>query len=389
MKLLVLTPFPPRRDASHGGARWTAGLVASQAAMHRVALLALRGPGEDGIDPELCASCELALEIERARARTSLARVWRERQRIALTVAGAPAWAIGFSVRAFAAEVARVVADWRPDVVHVETVVMAQYASDLSMPVVVVDEDAADGSSAMRRFRRSRLQRADAVVVFTERDRATLAALVPSARIERIPLAIDVPEVQLDPAGNGRDVLFVGNFMHPPNVAAAERLADAIFPRVVAARPDARLVVVGADPPSALQARASERIVVTGFVPDVRPLLDEAAVVVAPMSSGGGMRVKVLDALGAGKALVASARALEGADVRVGEHALVEDDDGPFAAAVVALLADEPRRVALATAGRAWAEAHLDRRAVAAAYDALYRSLLERRAASGIEAQAS
>jgi glycosyltransferase involved in cell wall biosynthesis len=379
MKLLVLSPFPPRRDAPHGGARWIAGLVAGLAQSHRVALLTLRDAGEQGVDTQIAGMCEHVIEIERTTARSSLARAWQERQRLAMTAAGRPGWAVGFSVRAFAAELERVVSEWRPDIAHIESVVMAQYAARLEeLAVVVVDHDPDDGSASMRRFRAQTLQRADAVVALTERDRAAIAVLVPSARIECIPLAVDVPPSPLDPVGNGRDVIFVGNFMHPPNVDAAQRLAGTIFPRIAAGRPAARLLLVGADPPASVQALASDAIVVTGEVADLRSLLDAAAVVVAPLRSGGGMRVKALEALAAGKALVASSLALEGIDVRAGEHALVADDDAGFADAVAALLDDEHRRSALGRAARAWAETHVEWRVVTEAYDALYASLVER-----------
>ena len=377
MKVLILSPFPPRRDAAHGGARWVAGIVASLAGSHRVGLLTLRGTGEQGVDSQIAEVCELSIEIERKQARKSLVQIWRERQRLTMTATGAPGWAVGFSVRAFAAELDRVVAEWQPDVVHIESVVMAQYAQRLgALPVVVVDQDPAEGSPSMRRFRARILRRADAVVAFTNRDRATLAALLPSARIERIPLAVNVPAVALDPVGNGRDVLFVGNFMHPPNVAAAERLVGTIFPRIAAKRPDARLVLVGAGPPPSLQALASDKVTVTGRVTDLNAFLDAAAVVVAPVSSGGGMRVKALDALVSGKALVASSLALEGLDVRAGEQVLAADDDADFAEAVVALLDDEYRRAALGRSARAWAETHVEWRSVTAAYDALYASVV-------------
>jgi glycosyltransferase involved in cell wall biosynthesis len=256
---------------------------------------------------------------------------------------------------------------------------MAQYVAKLAgLPVVVVDQDAETGSRAMQRFRARALRRADAVVAFTERDRAAIAAIAPTARIERIPLAVDIPTAPLDPLGNGRDVLFVGNFMHPPNGEAAERLARAIFPRVVAERPDARLVLVGADPPASLVALASDRVVVAGRVDDLRALLDAAAVVVAPISSGGGMRVKALEALAAGKAVVASPLALAGIGVHAGAEVLVATDDASFAAAVVALLEDGPRRAALGSAARTWAETHVAWQPVTAAYEALYASLLER-----------
>ena len=379
MKVLVLSPFPPRRDAPHGGARSVAGLVAGLAGSDRVGLLTLRGAGEQEVDMEIAELCEFVIETEHRPARTSLVRGWHERQRLRMTATGAPGWAVGLSVRAFATELERVIEAWQPDVVHIESAVMAQYAQRIAaVPIVVVDHDPADGSRSMRRFRARTLLRASAVVAFTDRDRAAIAALVPAARIVRIPIAVDIPPVPLDPLGNGRDVIFIGNFMHPPNVDAAERLTRAIFPRIAEQQPDARLVLVGADPPPALRALASDSVLVTGRVDDVTPFLAAAAVATAPISTGGGMRVKTLEALAAGKALVASSLALEGVEVRAGEHALVANDDHAFADAVVALLGDDQRRAALGRAGRAWAETHVDWRQVTAAYDALYASLLER-----------
>lgn len=371
MKVLMLSPFPPRRDAPHGGSRWVAGLVLALARSHTVALVTLRGPGEDGVDELVAEVCDLVLEVERRTARASLANAWRERQRFALAASGAPGWAVGFSARALDGELARIVAEWQPDVAHVESVVMAQYVDALRpVPVVVVDQDAAAASAAMRRFRARVLRDADAVVALTERDRASLESLLPSVQIERIPLAVDLREMPLDPAGNGRDVLFVGNFIHPPNVEAAERLVRSIFPQVVARRQDARLVVVGDAPPASLQSAGN--VAVMGRVADLDPLVDAAAVVVAPLESGGGMRVKVLDALGAGKAIVASPLALEGIDT---EAVVVADSDSEFADAIVALLDDATRRSALGRAAREWAETHLVWDAIVEAYDALYATL--------------
>ena len=375
MKILVLSPFPPRRDAPHGGSRWIAGLVPALARTQRIALVTLRGAGEEAVDPEIAEVCELVVEVERRVARASPISAWRERQRFALAASGAPGWAVGFSVHALADELRRTAVTWQPDVAHVESFVMAQYAGVLEpVPVVVVDQDAADTSAAMRRFRARALRGADAVVALTERDQAALAALVPSVRIERIPLAVDLRPAPLDPAGNGRDVLFVGNFIHPPNVEAAERLVRSIFPPVAASRPDARLVIVGDGPPASLHA--SDNVVVTGRVADLDPILDAAAVVVAPLTSGGGMRVKVLDALGAGKAVVASTLALEGIGVAAGKEVLVADGDDEFADAIVGLLEEESRRAELGRAARAWAEAHVGWSTIVEAYDALYESLV-------------
>src|SRR5262249_58786719 len=107
-------------------------------------------------------------------------------------------------------------------------------------------------------------------------------------------------------------LVFVGNYMHPPNVDAALRLVQEIFPRIAAQRPDVRLALVGDRVPARLRRVAGPNVDVTGLVSDVAPYLDRAAVVTVPVTTGGGLRVKVVEALAAGKAPVASPLAVEG-----------------------------------------------------------------------------
>jgi glycosyltransferase involved in cell wall biosynthesis len=117
-------------------------------------------------------------------------------------------------------------------------------------------------------------------------------------------------------------------------------------------------------------------VVLTGFVPDLRPYLDRAAVVVAPLRVGGGMRVKVVEALAAGKAVVASGRAISGLSISDGEQVLLAETDHEFGDAVVRLLRDPERRAALAHRAHAWACAHLGWDEPISAYERLYESLV-------------
>jgi glycosyltransferase involved in cell wall biosynthesis len=111
-------------------------------------------------------------------------------------------------------------------------------------------------------------------------------------------------------------------------------------------------------------------------VADLGPLLDAATVVVAPLREGGGMRVKVLEALAAGKAVVATTRALEGTGAITGRFALVADEEDSFAAALTRLLDDPAARRALGAAARSHVVDVLSPARAAAAYDALYAQLL-------------
>jgi polysaccharide biosynthesis protein PslH len=110
-------------------------------------------------------------------------------------------------------------------------------------------------------------------------------------------------------------------------------------------------------------------------VPDIRPYLDAGAVVASPIRLGGGMRVKILEAITSGKAVVASPVALEGLPLRDGREVVVAERDGEFVDAIVTLLRDPVRRVALARAARRWAEEHLDLDISVRAYEDLYEFL--------------
>jgi glycosyltransferase involved in cell wall biosynthesis len=194
-----------------------------------------------------------------------------------------------------------------------------------------------------------------------------------------IHLAYDVPDSPLEPAGtDSHRILWVGSFIHPPNVDAALRLARDIFPAVKARVPDASLELVGSYVTPDVQALGGDGVVVQGDVPDVRPHLDAAAVLAAAVQTGGGMRVKILEGLAAGKAIVATPLALEGLALQDGKQVRIAESDADFVDAVVDLLTDVEGRVAIATAAREWAERYLGMDAQVRAYEDLYASLLDR-----------
>ena len=152
--------------------------------------------------------------------------------------------------------------------------------------------------------------------MFSRRDGEAIAESVPDvvARIRVNPFGIVLPERadrSLEVPGT---MLFVGNFAHPPNRDAAIWLAREILPAVVARCPDARLRVVGAEAPAEVLALAGEHVEVFADAPSVSPHLDRAALVLAPVRSGGGMRMKVLEAIATGKAVLTTPRGAEGFD---------------------------------------------------------------------------
>ena len=366
-----------------------AELVSRLAERKRVAIVALRTEDERSVDEVLRARCELVEEVPRRLIGRSLRRAWVERRRVLMVLSGGAGWPAGTCVAGFATRLSDIAGSWQPDVVQVEFLVMAQYLHALdgcAAARVLVEYDPPSRSRHTRRARRvwrrllvAGVKWADAVVVFTESDREVVRSFTDPDRVVHIPLAVELPDEPLDPAGSSPTVLFFGNFAHRPNVEAALRLVERIFPRVLELHPGARLSIVGAKPPEDLRRAASERVLIQGWVPDLTPYLDEAAVVVAPLSEGGGMRVKVLETLAAGKALVASPIAVDGLSLGAGDHVVVlASTDSEFAEQIAALLDDPARRVSIARTARTWARDNIDLDRVVSDYEALYESLTVR-----------
>jgi glycosyltransferase involved in cell wall biosynthesis len=139
------------------------------------------------------------------------------------------------------------------------------------------------------------------------------------------------------------------------------------------------LDLVGQQPGEDVKALAGDRVSVHASVPDVMPYLDKAAVVVAPIRIGGSMRMKVLEALAAGKALVATPRAAEGIAAVPGEDYLLAANEDAIVDALAQLLQDIERRRSLGNNARRWAEKNLGWQQGVQAFEQLYSDLAVRR----------
>jgi len=209
--------------------------------------------------------------------------------------------------------------------------------------------------AALRRFERSAMAAMDAVVCCSDEDAVQVRALNPGAAVAIVPNGVDPACFQPRPEASGPPtVLFVGTLDYPPNVDAVEYFCEAIRPRLLGRVPDLRVRIVGRNPVAGVLARnAAPGVTVFGSVPDVRPHLAEATAVVVPLRVGGGTRIKILESLAAGRAVVSTSIGAEGLGLRHGQHLSIADDPESFARETAALLLDPSLRVRLAAAGRA------------------------------------
>ncbi|HEX8206847.1 MAG TPA: glycosyltransferase family 4 protein [Solirubrobacteraceae bacterium] len=229
-----------------------------------------------------------------------------------------------------------------------------------------------------KRFDLDRFASYDALVTVSEHDAEILGRATPT-RAEAIPSGVDTRALHPPPVAPGAPpaLIFTGTMSWPPNAEGLRWLLREVWPRVRDAVPEARLLAVGGGPPEDVQrlAAADDRVELPGRVPELEPWFERASVVVIPILSGAGIRLKVLDALASGRAIVSTTMGAEGAVVEDGRHVVIADDAESFARATAGLLRDRDRAASLGAAGRALAEERYDWRVLGDRFEALLRAL--------------
>jgi len=382
MRMLMLTPqlpYPPQQGTSLRNYH----LLRYLAARHRVSLLSFAGPETL---PEHVAHLQGFCHAVRTVAtptRSLARRLWT----LASSSRPDMAW------RLYSPEYARALADWLAaepfDILQVEGIEMAPYLWGLQppQPFVVFDDHNAEHVlqkrafltdlrhlrrwpaaayslvqwRRLRRFERAVCRRCDGLVAVSQADAEALAALDPRLRPLVVPNGVDLeayrPDFPPQPGLAHPSLAFTGKMDFRPNIDAVLWFARQVLPRLWQEVPEAHLYVVGQSPSPRLDPlRAEPRITITGRVDDVRPYIAAADLYVVPLRVGGGTRLKVLEAMAMGKALVSTSLGVEGLEVANGRHALLADTPEAFAHQVAALLADAGRRRALGQAARAFVE---------------------------------
>jgi glycosyltransferase involved in cell wall biosynthesis len=215
--------------------------------------------------------------------------------------------------------------------------------------------------AAAARSSEALLRDVDEVWVPSEREQSYYASRLPGVPLLVVPNGIEVPrEVSISPL-SGR-LLLVGNFGWPPNVSAADTLVEEILPRVLDARPEVVVDLVGRDLPRNRLARwRALPVEWHGYVSDVDPYYRraDAFVFVAPSTAKTALPLKLAQAFASGLPVVASAGAVGGLQMSDGSEVLIANDAAAGAAAVLALFADDELRGQLARAGHRWAQTQL------------------------------
>lgn len=379
-RILVVSPFVPSRHGTHGAGIAIAGHLEGLAASSEidVGLFHLRGDDEPDVDACLAAQ----LTFVRGAGRPIGAHAPFERLRLVHRLLhGTPMWIQHWWSSSVTAAFRSTIAEFDPGAVVIFMGVMwpaLELVPTTTTTALVVLEPTVDAAGnelarhrgvlrwlhradliAWRRTERHGAQRASVVITLTERDREVILRQAPGARTAVVPLGGWLPEHPADPIGEpAGGVLFVGSARHYPNVDAVRWLSTDIGPRLSERMPDAEVHIVGAFEVDE-EAAGATGLIRHGRVQEIAPFLERAQIVVAPLRLGGGMRVKVLEALAAGKAVVGTSLAFAGIDAPAHGAARVADDSETFVRVLAELLADPELRADLGGRARAWAEEHL------------------------------
>lgn len=287
-------------------------------------------------------------------------------------MSGLPFVAAKYDSPAMRAKIREIIAGNKIDLVHVDMLPLTVYLDEFAhLPKIMVNHNVesvrlqrwakSDPSPLKRaflklqwrrlcRFEKEMVNRFDRCIAVSELDRDVLVDMGVTTPISVVPNGTNTEFFK--PMGRPpveNSVLWLGHMDVHTNRDAVLYFWREICPLIRRQKPDVEFIFVGTAPPREIAdaAAADLRVKVTGFVDDIRTYVDEARVVVVPIRIGSGTRLKILDAMGMGKAIVSTSVGCEGLLVEHGKNILVADTPESFADEVISVLGDEDLRESL------------------------------------------
>jgi len=205
-----------------------------------------------------------------------------------------------------------------------------------------------------RRWEISVCKRSALIMACSEFDYSVIAHLVPGTAVSVVPNVIDLREYNPGPSVEAHVVVFVGYLGWYPNQDSVEFFVANVLPKLRSLVPDVKFVAAGRNPPDDLRGRLSRipGVEFTGAVPDIRPVIANAAVCVVPLRIAAGTRMKILEAAAMEKAVVSTTIGAEGLDFRNGTEIVIADEPEKLASEIAALLLSPSRAREIGAAAR-------------------------------------
>ncbi len=225
-------------------------------------------------------------------------------------------------------------------------------------------------AASLRKYEVRHLNTPDAVIPISAADAEDFRRLGGTRPMQVVPCGITLSDVGSPEAGT---VGFIGSLDFRPNQEAVRWIIDELWPSV----PDARLVIAGSGAPAWLRRRArNQNIEFLGEIPDAKAFLQRMSIVIAPLFAGGGMRIKVLEAMALAKPIVATTLGAGGIEVENGRDILIADDVASFGSSVTRLLREPETATRIGNAARQTVRERYDNDTLARVLLRFYESLL-------------
>jgi sugar transferase (PEP-CTERM/EpsH1 system associated) len=403
-KILFLTsqlPYPPHQ----GGAIRTYNMIVNLAPCHEIHLLSfVNSPDDVERAAPLRQYCR-TIQAVRVPQRSSLKRL------LTTLFSPLPDMALRLPSVEFRRKLAARLERERFDVVQVESIEMAPYAmGDVGWkmehrPLWVFDDYNVEyvlqqrafetdvrhprrwiGAlysfiqwQKLRRYEAAVCQRVDRVIAVSEADKEILQKLGPGVEVAVIRNGVDtrtyhpgqIYSLVLEP----HSIVFTGKMDFRPNIDAVLWFCHQVLPLIKTQVPDVHFYIVGQKPPQRLRPLAEDpAVTLTGYVDDVKPYIAGAGVYAVPLRIGGGTRLKIMEAMALGKAIVSTSLGCEGYPVTSGRELVIADTPQDFARCMVELLGDAQRRAELGLTGRRFVEERYDWRAIVPRLERVYEA---------------
>lgn len=322
---------------------------------------------------------------------------------IASVIKRCPYTILWLKSKRFEKAILKAIDDQKFDLIHFDTISLAQYRGHFGNATSALTHHNVESDMLLRRASNSkrRLERwffnhegnllkryegtfgqsFDLHVACSDVDAERIRSLVPNAKVFTAPNGADLDYFAPAPAHNEsvkHSLVFAGGLSWYPNASAMRFFFDQVWSDLLREIPDVSISVIGKNPPEWLVdlARSDRHVRVTGFVDDVRPYLHEAEVYVCPIYDGGGTKLKMVDALACGKAIVAHPVACEGLDVIHNEHVIVAESSAEFVREIKRLFDNNQLRERIQKNARLLAERSYSFTAIGHSLAVIYENLI-------------
>lgn len=295
---------------------------------------------------------------------------------------------------------AEILATGEINIIHFDTIALAQYYNKkMSCPAVITHHNIESHLMARRakveknvlnklylHLQAKRLEQYEIIqspkfdvnIMMSEIDAEALKQQAPLVITSVIPNGVDTKYFHPRPGHETPAVIYTGGMNMYANKDAVLYFLEKIWPLVKLKRPDATFFAVGQDPPTEIKniSLKDQSIQVTGYVDDIRPYVAKSSVYIVPLRVGGGTRLKVLDAMAQGKAIVSTSIGCEGIETVSGKNIIIADDPPVFAQEIIALFDDQYKRKKLGMAARKMVESKYSWDVIGKQLEDLYKKMI-------------